>query len=326
MGRRSQMESMERLEGKSVLVTGGAGFIGSHLVELLLKKNYHVIVVDTQKPNRCYFFLNNLDKKVDYQCLDITHQKDITTLFTSQRLHYVIHLAALSTVEEAYKNPRKAFQTNIMGTVNILEACRSVSGIKGILVASSDKAYGKTKKIYTESSPLKGDHPYDVSKSSEDLIAQTYYKTYGLPVIVTRFGNVYGEGDLHFDRIIPGICKAVITGQSVAIRSDGTYIRDYVYVKDVAFGYMFLMKKSRELKGEAFNFSSNNTCSVLELVRNAQRILKTKIPYKIFNTSINEIPYQHLDDSKIRKLGWKSVYSLEKALPKTLHWYRNFYE
>lgn len=310
----------------TVLVSGGAGFIGSHVVELLLKKNYHVIVVDTQKPNKSYFFLNNLDKKVDYQCLDITHQKDIHTLFTSQRPHYIIHLAALSTVEEAYKNPRRAFQTNIMGTVNILEACRSVSDIKRILVASSDKAYGKTKKIYTETSPLKGDHPYDVSKSSEDLIAQTYYKTYGLPVIVTRFGNVYGEGDLHFDRIIPGICKAVITGRPLVIRSDGTYVRDYVYVKDVAFGYIFLIEKSEELKGEAFNFSSNDTRSVLELVRNAQHILKIKIPYNIFNTAINEIPYQHLDDSKIRKLGWRSVYSLEKILPKTLHWYRNYYE
>lgn len=313
-------------KGATVVITGGAGFIGSHVVELLLKKNYHVIVVDIQKLNRSYFFLNNLEKKVDYQQLDILHQKDINSLFVSQHPDYVIHLAALSTVDEAYRNPRKAFETNIMGTVNILEACRNFSGIKGILVASSDKAYGKTKKIYKETSPLKGDHPYDVSKSSEDLIAQTYYKTYGLPVIVTRFGNVYGEGDLHYDRIIPGICKAVITGQSLAIRSDGTYVRDYVYVKDVVRGYVFLMEKSGELKGEVFNFSSNDTCSVLELVRKAQHIFKTKILYKIFDTAINEIPYQHLDDSKIRKLGWKLVYSLEKSLPKMLHWYRNFYE
>ncbi len=307
---------------KSVLVTGGAGFIGSHVVELLLKKNYHVIVVDTQKPNRSYFFLNSLDQEVDYQCLDITHQKDIHALFTSQRLDYVIHLAALSTVEEAYKNPRKAFQINIMGTVNILEACRKSTNIKGIIVASSDKAYGKTKETYTEDSPLKGDHPYDASKSSEDLIAQTYHKTYGLPVIVTRFGNVYGEGDLHFDRIIPGICKAVIIGRPLAIRSDGTYVRDYVYVKDVASGYIFLMEKSRELKGEAFNFSSNDTYSVLQLIEIAEKSLGVTIPYKILNTAENEIPYQHLDDQKIRKLGWKNAYSLANVLPDVFSWFK----
>lgn len=312
-------------KGATVVITGGAGFIGSHVVELLLKKNYHVIVVDIQKPNRSYFFLNNLEKKVDYQQLDILHQKDINSLFVSQHPDYVIHLAALSTVDEAYRNPRKAFETNIMGTVNILEACRNVSGIKGILVASSDKAYGKSKKIYKETSPLKGDHPYDVSKSSEDLIAQTYYKTYGLPVIVTRFGNVYGEGDLHYDRIIPGICKAVITGQSLAIRSDGTYVRDYVYVKDVAFGYIFLMGKGGQLKGEAYNFGSRDILSVTEVVKLAQKELNKKVSYIIENTVINEIPFQKLDYSKIRKQGWKPKYKMKQVLPQIFKWYSKHY-
>ncbi len=305
-----------------VIVTGGAGFIGGHLVELLLKQNYRVIVVDIQKPGKTYFFLRQLDKKVDYRCIDITHPKSIDTLFTSIHPQCVIHLAALPIVEEAYKNPRKAFQTNIMGTVNILEACRRERSIKGIIVASSDKAYGKTKEAYTEDSPLQGDHPYDVSKSCEDLIAQTYYKTYGLPIVITRFGNVYGEGDMHFDRIVPGICKAVATGKTLVVRSDGSYVRDYIYVKDVVNGYMFLMNMIESCKREAYNFSSDDTMSVLNLIKKAEEVLTTKVKYKILNIAKNEIPYQHLNDDKIRKLGWSSKYNLENSLPVVLKWYR----
>lgn len=310
---------------KSVLVTGGAGFIGGHVVELLLKKNYTVIVVDIQKPGKTYFFLRQLQTKVDYRCIDITRQKRILTLFADVHPDYVFHLAALPIVEEAYENPRKAFQVNIMGTVNILEACRRSTCIKGIIVASSDKAYGKTKDIYTEDSPLKGDHPYDVSKSCEDLIAQTYYKTYDLPIVITRFGNVYGEGDTHFDRIIPGICKAVATGETLSIRSDGTYMRDYIYVKDVAGGYLFLLERIQSLAGEAFNFSSNDTYSVRKLIKIAEKSLGVKISYKILNTAKNEIPYQHLNDKKVRTLGWKNQSTVDLTLKETLRWYQQYF-
>lgn len=308
---------------KSVLVTGGAGFIGGHVVELLLKKNCKVIVVDIQKAGKTYFFLRQLETKVDYRCIDITHQKSIQALFADVHPDYVFHLAALPVVEEAYENPRKAFQVNIMGTVNILEACRKSKDIKGIIVASSDKAYGKAKEAYTEDSPLKGDHPYDVSKSCEDLIAQTYHKTYGLPIVITRFGNVYGEGDMHFDRIIPGICKAVANDETLSVRSDGTYMRDYVYVKDVSDGYLFLLEHMQALVGEAFNFSSNDTYSVLQLIEVAEKFLSTKISYKIFNTAKNEIPYQHLDDAKVRKLGWRNNFTFESTMKSIFEWYRN---
>lgn len=318
----SEMAYMERLEGKSVLVTGGAGFIGGHVIELLLKRNYKVIVVDIQKPGKTYFFLRQLEAKVDYRRIDITSQKNIQVLFADVHPDYIFHLAALPTVGEAYRNPRKAFQVNIMGTVNILEACRRSTSIKGIIVASSDKAYGKTKEAYTEDSPLKGDHPYDVSKSCEDLIAQTYHKTYGLPIVVTRFGNVYGEGDMHFDRIVPGICKAVVTGETLSVRSDGTYIRDYIYVKDVADGYIFLLEHIQGIGGEAFNFSSEDTYSVLQLIEIAEKSLGVKIPYKILNSARNEIPYQHLDYQKIKKLGWLSSCTLEVGLKQTLDWYK----
>ena len=313
---------MESMVKKTVLVTGGAGFIGAHLVELLLKKNYHVVVVDIQKPCKSYFFLNHLKSKVSYKIIDIRKKKQVDALFSSIHPTYVIHLAAQPIVQDAYDKPYEAFETNIMGTVNILEACRKDKNIKRILVASSDKAYGKTKKAYTEKSPLQGDHPYDVSKSCEDLISYTYFKTYGLPIVITRFGNVYGEGDMHFDRIVPGICKAVILGEPLEIRSDGSYVRDYIYVKDVTFGYMKLMETKKDISGEAYNFSSDDTDSVLGLIKKAEKIIKNQIAYNIRNTAKNEIPYQHLNDDKIQRLGWKNKYKFSGVFKKILQWYK----
>lgn len=304
-----------------VLVTGGSGFIGSHLVEELINRGAEVVVVDINDDKNSYFFRQSLHKKSLFFKLDITEREKITEFIVKNKFDYVYHLAAEAIVEKSYNDPYSAFETNVMGTVNVLEAARASNGIKGIIVASSDKAYGKTKEAYTEESPLKGDHPYDVSKSCTDLISQAYYKTYNLPVVVTRFGNVYGEGDLHMDRIIPGICEAIIKKSTLKIRSDGTYVRDYLYVKDVAAGYVLFLEKISETKGNAYNFSSSDTYSVLELIKKAEQVLQTKIPYKIMNTVKNEIPYQHLDDTKIRKLGWKSKFTLNDVLPQVVKWY-----
>lgn len=317
------MENLEIKAGKTILVSGGTGFIGSHLVNELIKKKAHVVVVDIVITHLSVFAQSNLHSKVALELIDIRNREKIFTLFEKYAPSYVFHLAAEPIVQAAYQNPYSTFQTNIMGTINILEAARKLHTIKGVIVASSDKAYGKTKEAYNEDSPLKGDHPYDVSKSCTDLIAQTYYKTYGLPVVVTRFGNVYGEGDFHFGRIIPDICKSIINKNTLEIRSDGTYVRDYLYVKDVVNGYLFLLNNINKVKGQAYNFSSQDTLSVLDLIKKAEIILQQKVPYKIFNTAINEIPYQHLNDTKIRKLGWGNTYTLEKTLKNILVWYQN---
>ena len=312
---------MERLKGRKIIVTGGTGFIGSHLVKLLLSLGAKVTVIDITLRKKSYFDKQKLATQVNLQFIDIAKKKKINDLFFEVKPDYVFHLAAEAIVNDSYNNPYKTFQTNVMGTVSILEASRKI-GVKGVIVASSDKAYGKTTEMYTEASPLQGDHPYDVSKSCTDLIAQTYYKTYGLPVVVTRFGNVYGEGDLHLNRIIPGICESTLKKKPLLIRSDGKYIRDYLYVKDVVEGYVFLLQHIEKIKGEAFNFSSKDTLSVLELITKAEKILQTKIDYKIMNTARNEIPYQHLNDSKIKKLGWKNIEKMDDVLPKILEWYK----
>lgn len=309
-------------KNKNILVTGGTGFIGSHLVEELVKMNANIVVPFIEIHKKSLFKLERLSKKTVMKPVDITDKKKLFNLIKKNNIDYVFHLAAQTTVRRAYDDPFETLNTNIIGTVNLLEAVRLIPGVKGIIVASSDKAYGKTKKAYTEDTPLKGDHPYDVSKSSADLICQTYYKTYKTPVVITRFGNVYGEGDLHLDRIIPGICESVIKKKALEIRSDGTYIRDYIYVKDVVRGYITLLENFEEIKGEAFNFSSLESLSVLELIKRAEKILKIKVSYKILNNAKNEIPYQHLNDSKIKKMGWQQKFFLENTLYKIVDWYR----
>lgn len=306
----------------NIIITGGAGFIGSNLVDVLVKAGNKIIVVDKKIAPKSIFSQRLLQKKVEFVQIDIRDKKKVFEVFRKYKPSYVTHLAAQTIVTTAFGNPLETFETNILGSINIFEACRVIGGVKRIVFASSDKAYGKTKKTYTEDSPLAGDHPYDVSKSSADLIAQTYFKTYNLPVIITRFGNVYGEGDLHFDRIIPGLCKAVIKKNTFEIRSDGQYIRDYVYVKDVVGGYIFLLTYKGNLDGKTYNFSSMDTFSVLELIKRTETILEVKIPYKILNLAHNEIPYQHLDDSKVRRLGWQSKYTIENTLKNILQWYR----
>ena len=316
------MESMAGLKGKVALITGGAGFIGSHLVDKLSKLGAKVIVLDIAIDPKSYYVVNQVFKNSTFELCDIRDINQVKRVLQKHIPEYVFHLAAEPIVEKGYDSPIQTFETNIMGTINVLEAARGLKRVKGIIVASSDKAYGKTKTEYNETSALKGDHPYDVSKSAADLIAQTYFNTYDLPIAITRFGNVYGEGDVHLNRLIPGICEALVRNKTLEIRSNGRYVRDYLYVADVVNGYVFLVDKIEKIKGEAFNFSSKDNLSVIEVVKLAGKILDKKIPYKILNIAKNEIPYQHLNDTKIRKLGWKNGSTLTSTLHQVLKWYR----
>lgn len=315
------MENMVGVKKETVIVTGGAGFIGSHLIKNIPSK-FNVIAIDIKVEPKSYFAIEKLGKKFVLEFCDIRNRKKIEKLILKYSPTYIFHLAADPIVAESYEHPYATFQTNVMGTVNVLEAARKLKNLEGIVVASSDKAYGKTNKAYTEDSPLRADHPYDVSKAAADLISLSYSKTYNLPVAVTRFGNVYGEGDFHFGRIIPDICDAVINKKTLMLRSDGSYIRDYIYVKDVIDGYIFLMRNIKTIKGKAFNFSSKDNLSVLDLIKRSEKILETKISYKILNIAKNEIPYQHLNDRKIRRLGWGNKYRLEDTIPRIVGWYR----
>lgn len=311
-------------QDKNVLVTGGTGFVGSHLVEELVRLGANVTTTYQTLNPRSFFFTQKLHKTVTMVQTDVCDFEKVFDIVTKCDIDYIFHLAAQALVEVAYYNPRRTLYSNILGTVNVLESARLFPKIKAVVVASSDKAYGKLKKnSYVETDALKGDHPYEVSKSSADLIAYSYFKTYRVPVVTTRFGNIYGEGDLNFSRIIPGILKSIITKTRLDIRSDGKYVRDYVYVKDVISGYLLLAQNIDKVRGEVFNFGSDETLSVLNIVKLIEKRLRQKVKYEILNTAKNEIPYQSLDYSKIKKiLGWKPKYTISKRIKKIHTWYR----
>lgn len=314
---------MENFRPQKILITGGAGFIGSCIADKLIEQGHDVVVIDNLSSGR----KENLNPKAKFYEMDVCDSK-IFQVFKDENPETVFHLAAQPIVETAYKNPLETIETNIMGTVNILEACRLKGDIKSIVVTSSDKAYGKSEKLpYTEKVALKGDHPYEVSKSCADLITTAYFKTYGLPVVVTRFSNVFGSGDINFSRIIPGIFESIIKNKELLIRSDGKMIREYTYITDIADGCVKLAENIEISKGEAFNFGSKNIFSVIDIIKKIEQILNVKVNYKILNIAKNEIPEQYLDWTKAKeRLKWRPKTSFEQGIKESFSWYRDFFE
>jgi CDP-glucose 4,6-dehydratase len=241
----------------------------------------------------------------------------------------VFHLAAQPIIGVAYRSPLPTFEANIRGTYHVLEACRvhHPNVVKRVVIASSDKAYGPQERLpYTEDTPLQGRHPYEVSKSCTDLLAMSYFHTYGLPVTIARCGNIFGGGDLNWSRIVPDTIRSLLRGVRPVIRSDGTFIRDYIYVKDVSRAYVRLAEGLDELPvaGEAFNFSPEQAVSVLDIVTRMQRLLgREDLEPEILDAAQGEIRTQYLDATKARQmLGWAPRYSLDEGLTETIAWYR----
>ncbi len=320
--------NMEYWKGKNVLLTGCTGFLGSYLAKELEHKGANVVgLVRDLVPNSNLFS----EPKISNIAMVNGSLEDLEVIeraLGEHEIDTVFHLAAQAIVGVANRNPISTFKANIMGTWNILEACRRSPLVKRIVVASSDKAYGDQEQLpYDENMPLQGIHPYDVSKSCADLIAQTYYHTYGLPVCITRCGNLYGGGDLNFNRIIPQTIRSVLAGESPIIRSDGTFVRDYFYVEDAVSAYLLLGEKMEEsaLFGEAFNFSNEIQLTVLELVNKILEIMSSDIRPTIMNQGSNEIKHQYLSAEKARRmLEWKPKFDLEYGLRKTISWYEAY--
>jgi len=318
-------------KNRNVFITGCTGLLGSHLTQLLVDRKANVVgLVRDIVPK------SNLIQTGIYDRINIV-RGCVEDFFVVERalneyeIDTVFHLAAQTIVGIANRNPLSTFESNIKGTWRVLEACRRVPIVKRIVVASSDKAYGEQEKLpYEETAPLKGSHPYDVSKSCADLIAHAYYKTYRLPVCITRCGNFYGPGDLNFNRIVPGIIRSVLNNESPTIRSDGTFIRDYFYVKDAALAYMHLAERmdDSKLHGEVFNFSNELQISVLELTNKILKLMgRTDLKPIILNQAEHEIKHQYLSAQKARELlGWKPKYNLDDALKGTIEWYKKFLE
>jgi len=310
---------------KNVLITGFEGFLGSNLTKSLIHSGANIYGLDI-KVRRNETLLTVPDyRRIKIIKASVTNYNLIKNIVIKKRINIIFHLAAETLVGNCFNHPRKALSTNIEGTWNILEACRGLKTIQAIVIASSDKAYGSHKKLpYREDAPLIGNHPYDVSKSCADLIAFTYFHSYGLPVAITRCGNIYGPGDFNFSRIIPDAIRCALKGKTLYIRSDGRFTRDYVFVDDIIKGYTMLAEKLRSLKldGEAFNFSCEDPVMVIKLADQIFKAAGKKPNYRILNKAKYEIRDQYLSSAKARrKIGWRPKYSLEAGLKKTTQWY-----
>jgi CDP-glucose 4,6-dehydratase len=314
---------------RPTLITGATGLVGAWLVKRLLEAQADVVCLVRDWVPQSELVRSGDIERVRVVRGDIRDQALLERVLGEYEIDTVIHLAAQTIVGIANRNPISTFETNIQGTWCLLEACRRSPKVKQIVVASSDKAYGDQEKLpYDETTPLQGQHPYDVSKSCADLIAHTYAKTYELPVVITRCGNFYGGGDLNWNRIVPGTIRSLLRGERPVIRSDGSYIRDYFYVEDGAAAYMLLaeqLAKRPELRGEAFNFSNEIQVTVLDLVHKIRHIIGSSLEPIILNEASNEIKHQYLSAEKARRmLGWQPLFTLDEGLTRTIRWYRAF--
>lgn len=314
---------------RSVLVTGASGFLGGWLVTHLVAAGADVVCLIRDWVPQSRLHRDGLDRRVKLVRGDVTDQPLLERALGEYETATVFHLAAQTIVGIANRNPVSTFDSNIRGTWTLLEACRRSPAVGQVVVASSDKAYGDQAKLpYEETAPLAGRFPYDVSKSCADLLSQSYAETYGLPVCITRCGNFYGGGDLNFNRIVPATVRSVLRGERPVIRSDGSLVRDYLYVEDGAAAYMLLAQRMAEnhgLRGQAFNFSTEQPLSVLELVRRILAGMGSDLVPDIRNEANHEILRQWLCARKARELlGWRPLFQLDEGLRRTVHWYDDY--
>ncbi|MFA5145042.1 MAG: GDP-mannose 4,6-dehydratase [Candidatus Omnitrophota bacterium] len=323
-------------KGKKIIITGANGFLASHVTVRLLESSARVLGIIKEKIPAS--FLNSKLKENKHSNLsliknDIVDYRFIKGIFIKYRPDICFHLAAQAIVGQANKSPIPTFKTNIEGTWNILDAVREFSPKTVVVVASSDKAYGEHKQLpYAEGAALQALHPYDASKACADILTRVYAHTYNLAAAVTRCGNIYGPGDLNFSRIIPDTIRSIVSNNDPVIRSDGTPLRDYVYIDDVVDAYLCLAKalylRQKDIRGQAFNFGTGKPVSVLKLVNllidiSGNKRLKPDILLKA--KIKGEIDKQYLSSLKARKvLGWKPRYSLIEGLKKTFEWYKDY--
>jgi len=316
----------------NILITGASGIVGSWLVHELIKKQVNIICFIRDWNPQTQLIASGDVLKTTVVSGKLENYDDIDRAINEYQADTIFHLGAQTIVGSALRNPLACFESNIRGTYNLLEATRRYkSFVKRTIIASSDKAYGSSDILpYTEDMPLQGKGPYDVSKSCADLLSLAYAQTYNLPITVARCGNIYGPGDLNWSRIVPDTIRRLYHKQNPVLRSDGSYIRDYIYVMDVVDAYIHLAEKTDEpdIRGEAFNFSTESKITVLEITNKIIELMDCKeLTPIILNEAKGEIKNQYLDSSKARKLlNWKPKYSIEEGLIQTIKWYIEFFE
>lgn len=323
------MSAVTAWKGRRVLVTGATGLVGAWLTRDLLAEGADVVALA-----RDWDPQSELIRSGDVTRCTVVNGvvEDLSTVTRALNHHScdtLFHLAAQTQVGAAHRDPFETYESNVRGTYTVLEACRRLGAqVKRIVVASSDKAYGDAAELpYTENTRLDAKYPYDTSKLCTDFITRSYVVTYGLPATIARCGNIYGGGDLNWDRIVPGTIRWLLANERPIVRSDGKLTRDYIYVKEVVAAYKALADHVHrpEVKGEAFNFSAEKPLNVLEIVAAVTKAMASSLTPDVRNTAVAEIRDQYLDSSRAKSvLGWKSSWTLATALGETVDWYKAF--
>ena len=314
---------------KRVLVTGASGMVGSWLTRWLSECGAYTVAFIADTDPQSELIRSGTINKINVVNGRLEIYEEVDRAINNFEVDSVFHLGAQPIVGAADRAPRHTFESNIQGTWNLLDACRLLSPlVKRVVVASSDKAYGTQLLLpYTEEMSMNGDHPYEVSKSCTDLISRTYARTYGMPVTIARCGNIYGGGDLNWNRIVPGTFRSLIRGEQPVLRSDGTFIRDYLHVDDIVSAYLLLGKQTDkpEFAGESFNFSNESPLTVKQIyLAICEAAGKMETTPKTLNTALSEIKDQYLDSTKAHNiLNWYASVSLEDGLEKSFEWYSN---
>jgi CDP-glucose 4,6-dehydratase len=319
----------ENWRERRALVTGATGIVGSWLCETLVERGATVVALVLDEDPQSRFYREGIFRQCRIVHGDLARSEDCTRAINLHDVDVVFHLGAQTIVGTALRDPLECFESNIRGTYNLLEAARRLAPlVRSFVVASSDKAYGDSPDLpYTEDMPLNGRHPYDVSKSCADLIAQTYAHTYALPVTIARCGNIYGGGDLNWSRIVPGTIRSLLANERPVLRSDGGPIRDYIYVMDVVEAYITLAEAGLRggFAGEAFNFSPQSRWTVRDIVAAIGGVMGVEPNPVVLATAAMEIRDQTLDATKARtRLGWNARWSLDDGLRETVAWYKNY--
>ena len=306
---------------KRFAITGATGLLGSNLVNYLINSGHEVSVLIKDQNSRSIL---NLDVNKIYG--DISDKHDIEFFIQRSNPTHFIHLAAQTQAYDSLKYPYQTFYNNVVGTLNVLESLREFGNSKAILVASSDKAYGElTTDKYLENHPLNGIYPYDASKSATDIVSNSYRKTYGMPIIVTRACNMYGIGDYNRQRLIPGIVYAHKKKLDFVIRNAGVDSREYVHVDDVVSAYdrLLIYAENRNQYG-AFNISSGDVYKTLDLFHLVENAIGTSVKHEIVNNSSLEIKNQVMDSRLLKnETGWMPSKNLKNSIAEIVHWYMN---
>ena len=314
--------------GRSVLVTGAAGFVGSHVTRALVRAGADVTAL-VRDVHPQALRLNLADVEVQLRAVvtaDLTSFEALRRIIAEYEVQTIMHLGAQAIVTTANRSPVSSFESNVRGTWQLLEAARGHATVDGVVVASSDKAYGTHAALpYREDFPLQPRYPYDVSKACADLIARSYAATFDMPVAVSRCSNIYGPGDLNFSRIIPDMVRSALRGGPLVIRGAGTSVREYLYVDDAVSSYLTLGERvdAEDVRGRAFNFGGGFAIATIDLVQKIMALTDRKDAPTILGQTSGEIAAQYLDSDLAREtLGWAPETDLDEGLARTVAWYR----